>query len=82
IRKAFEVEIGVRVLFEQPTIAELATAVEKALAGGQKVRTPALQRRPRSAAPDAEDLLAQLDCLSQGDAQSLLRRVLDGKHTP
>jgi acyl carrier protein len=79
IRKAFEVEIPVRVVFEQPTIAEIATEVEKALASGQKVRTPVLQRRQRPAVASQEALLAQLDTLSATEVQALLQRVLNNK---
>jgi acyl carrier protein len=79
IRKAFEVEIPVRVVFEQPTIAEIAADVEKALASGQKVRTPVLQRRPRPAVASQEALLAHLDTLSAAEVQALLQRVLSNK---
>ena len=82
IRRMFEVELAVRTVFEEPTLAGLAAAVEKADAQGLKARTPILQRRARSeaiAAPSREALLAQLDQLSADDVQTLLKRVLDGK---
>ena len=82
IRRMFEVELAVRTVFEEPTLAGLAAAVEKADAQGLKARTPILQRRSRSegmAAPGREALLAQLDQLSADDVQTLLKRVLDGK---
>jgi amino acid adenylation domain-containing protein len=82
IRREFDVELGVRTMFEEPTIAELAIEVEKAEAQGLKARTPILQRRARpegAAAPSREALLAQLDQLSADDVQTLLKRVLDGK---
>jgi amino acid adenylation domain-containing protein len=82
IRRLFEVELPVRTVFEEPTLAGLAAAVEKAEAQGLKARTPILQRRSRSeaiAAPSREALLAQLDQLSADDVQTLLKRVLDGK---
>jgi amino acid adenylation domain-containing protein len=82
IRRMFEVELPVRTVFEEPTLAGLAAAVEKAEAQGLKARTPILQRRARSeaiAAPSREALLAQLDQLSADDVQTLLKRVLDGK---
>src|SRR5258708_15278085 len=47
IRRMFDVELGVRTMFEEPTIAGLATEVEKARALGMKARTPLLQRRAR-----------------------------------
>jgi acyl carrier protein len=82
IRRMFEVELPVRTVFEEPTLAGLAAAVEKAEAQGLKARTPILQRRARPetiAAPSREALLAQLDQLSADDVQTLLKRVLDGK---
>jgi len=43
---------------------------------------PTLERRPRAeAAANREALLAQLDTLSAEDVQSLLKRVLDAKHS-
>jgi amino acid adenylation domain-containing protein len=82
IRSQFEVELPVRSLFEEPTLAALATAVEKAQAQGLKARTPILQRRSRptaTPAPSPEALLAELDNLSATELQSLLQRVLQGK---
>jgi amino acid adenylation domain-containing protein len=84
IRRLFEVELPVRTVFEEPTLAGLAASVEKAEAQGLKARTPILQRRPRPetiAAPSREALLAQLDQLSADDVQTLLKRVLDGKES-
>jgi amino acid adenylation domain-containing protein len=83
IRSLFEVELPVRSLFEEPTLAALAAAVEKAQALGLKARTPVLQRRPRpqTESPSPEALLAQLDNLSPDELQSLLQRVLQGKPT-
>ena len=81
IRREFDVELGVRMMFEEPTIAGLANEVEKARAMGMKAQTPALERRPRAAVGNAsrEALLAQLDTLSADDVQTLLKRVLDAK---
>ena len=80
IRREFDVELGVRTMFEEPTIAGLASEVERARAMGIKVQTPALERRPRAAASTSrETLLAQLDTLSADDVQTLLKRVLDAK---
>jgi long-subunit acyl-CoA synthetase (AMP-forming) len=82
IRREFDVELGVRTMFEEPTIAELAIEVEKARAMGMKAQTPVLERRAPRAAESAtrEALLAQLDRLSADDVQTLLKRVLDAKH--
>jgi acyl carrier protein len=80
IRREFDVELGVRTMFEEPTIAGLAGEVEKARALGMKARTPVLQRRVREVgSPSRETLLAQLDTLSADDVQTLLKRVLDAK---
>jgi acyl carrier protein len=81
IRREFDVELGVRTMFEEPTIAGLGIEVEKARALGMKSRTPALERRPRPAPANAsrEALLAQLDTLSADDVQTLLKDVIDAK---
>jgi hypothetical protein len=80
IRREFDVELGVRTMFEEPTIAGLAGEVEKARALGMKARTPVLQPRVREAgSPSRETLLAQLDTLSADDVQNLLKRVLDAR---
>jgi amino acid adenylation domain-containing protein len=80
IRREFDVELGVRTMFEEPTIAGLGIEVEKARATGIKSQTPALERRPRPAANvSREALLAQLDTLSADDVETLLKDVLDAK---
>jgi amino acid adenylation domain-containing protein len=81
IRREFDVELGVRTMFEEPTIAGLGIEVEKARATGIKSQTPVLERRPRPAAANVsrEALLAHLDTLSADDVQTLLKRVLDAK---
>jgi len=82
IRRALEVELPVRSVFEAPTIAGLALEVDKARALGLKPRTPIIQLRPRGpAGVSREALLAQLDNLSSAELQGLLQRVLDGKST-
>ena len=81
IRRMFEVELAVRTMFEEPTIAGLGKEIEKAQALGLKAKMPVLERRPRGEAGSREALLAQLDTLSADDVQSLLKRVLDAKLT-
>ena len=69
-------------MFEEPTIAELASEVEKARATGMKAQTPVLERRTRPRAAEGasrEALLAQLNTLSADDVQTLLKHVLDAK---
>jgi amino acid adenylation domain-containing protein len=82
IRHIFEIELPVRSVFEKPTIADLADELQKAQALGLKARMPILQRsaRPADTGPSREALLAQLDNLSAAELQSLLKRVLEGKH--
>jgi len=77
----FDVELAVRTMFEEPTIAGLAKEVEKAEALGIKAKMPVLERRarPEVAAASREALLKQLDTLSAEDVQSLLKRVLHAK---
>jgi len=82
IRREYDLELGVRTMFEEPTIAGLAIEVEKARATGIKARTPVLERRARppvAGRATREALLAQLDTLSPDDVQTLLKRVLDAK---
>jgi acyl carrier protein len=82
IRREFDVELGVRTMFEEPTIAELASEVEKARAMGMKAQTPILERRARPRMAESarrEALLAQLNTLSADDVQTLLKHVLDAK---
>jgi acyl carrier protein len=84
IRREFEVELPVRRVFEEPTIAGLARAVEEAEAQGMKARGPIVPSRTRNEAGSTtsrEALLAQLDQLSPDDLQNLLKKVLDGKQT-
>jgi amino acid adenylation domain-containing protein len=80
IRRAMEVDLPVRSVFETPTIAGLAQEVEKARALGLKARSPVLRRRQRTPAdPNREELLEKLGTLSPAELQSVLQRVLGGK---
>jgi acyl carrier protein len=84
IRRAFDLELPVRSMFEEPTISGLAVELQKAQALGFKARAQIAQLRAASAAANSnrEALLAQLDNLSAAELQSLLKRVRDDKHSP
>ena len=83
IRRIFELELPVRSVFDEPTIEGLADELQKAQALGLKARVPIVQRRDSSAVAGAsrEALLSQLSTLSADDAQNLIRRALNSKHS-
>jgi len=54
VRDAFQTEVAVRTLFESPTIASLAEAIEKQLSGGRKLRAVLLLRAGACRARAAE----------------------------
>jgi amino acid adenylation domain-containing protein len=83
IRRIFELELPVRSVFDEPTIEGLADELQKAQALGLKARVPIVQRRDGSAVTSAsrEALLSQLSTLSADDAQNLIRRALNSKHS-
>ena len=56
LRKEFLVEVSIRVLFDEPTIAALARAV----ASGAPVRIPAITPRPEAARSDLADELSRM----------------------
>jgi acyl transferase domain-containing protein len=68
VRTTLQVDVPVRVLFEGPTIADLAMAVESSAAGAGPME--AIQRADRG--DDAADLLARLDELSEEEMEALL----------
>jgi acyl carrier protein len=47
VRDAFQTEVAVRTLFESPTIASLAEAVEKQLSGGRKLNELPIEKARR-----------------------------------
>jgi len=71
VREEFEVELPLRDFFETPTVAGLAAAIEQAREtqpDWQPTRIEALPRGEQS----LDELLAELDQLSDEDAQSIL----------
>ena len=81
IRRAFEVELPVRSVFEAPTIAALALEVQKAQALGLKTRTK-FPQRPNHASPAVslqEELATQVDKMPAQDVRDLLKDLLEGK---
>ncbi len=82
IRRALEVELPVRSVFEAPTIAGLAMEVDKARALGLKPRTPIAQLRPRLQAirhSTDDELVIQLEKLTPEEITRLFKAMLDEK---
>ncbi len=83
IRHHFNLELPVRSIFDEPTVAGSAVELQKAQALGSKAHARIAQLRPGSApSPSREALLAQLGNLSASELQRLLQRVRDEKHSP
>jgi acyl carrier protein len=68
LSQALQVEIPVRLIFEAPTIASLARAVDEA----QLQPAPRMETLLRREPSQAEKLLARLDGLSDGEVEELL----------
>ena len=73
VRKAFDVELPLRCLFEFPTISELATVLEEYRKTDQEHGAEIITRAVDS---EAEELLARIDELSDEDVDVLLNDVL------
>lgn len=77
IRRAFQVEVSIRSLFDGPSIDELGRAVEEAKMSGAVPLVPPIVPRPRPAT--GVDLLsAELSKLSPEQIEILLRQVRRG----
>jgi amino acid adenylation domain-containing protein len=73
VRRAFQVELRLRALFQEPTVAGLCPIIEQALQRNEGLRIPAPTRR----APPSkrEQLLARLDRLTDEQVQALTRTI-------
>jgi acyl carrier protein len=76
LREALQVEVPLRSLFEQPTVAGLALAVTQRQGELKDNDINPIKRTNRG---NAEQLLARLDQLSDEEVNSLLSNVLSGK---
>jgi aryl carrier-like protein len=74
VRRAFQVEVSIRSLFDGPTIEALGLAVEAAKASGAAPRLPPIVPRPRSQA-GIDVLGAELRKLSPDQIERLLQQV-------
>jgi amino acid adenylation domain-containing protein len=74
LRRSFQVDIPLRALFEEPTVAGLAVAVEKAKASGAVIRTPLIV--PPRTNPVRNKLAARLKDLSDEEVDALLQSLM------
>ncbi|MCA1614247.1 MAG: phosphopantetheine-binding protein, partial [Acidobacteria bacterium] len=72
VRKAFQVDIPLRQVFETPTVAHFAELVEHTRAARHDDQAATIQARPRRR-KSAGELVARLDQLSPEEVQELLR---------
>ena len=73
VRNAFKVELPLRKLFESPTVAELASVILEFHTPPKKGASNAITRDPHG---EAEELLTQIDKLSDEEVDSQLRQAL------
>jgi acyl-coenzyme A synthetase/AMP-(fatty) acid ligase/acyl carrier protein len=83
VRKEFGVEVAMRSLFEEPTIAGFSRAIEKARVSGAVARVPQITRRvERKTKTEKEELLARLGEMSEEDIEALLQSALEKRTRP
>ena len=77
VRRELEVEIPIRMMFEDPTIKGLAKEVEEANAKGIKAIAPisSLSRRPNN----HDELSLQVEKMSREELEEMLRKLLKEK---
>jgi len=75
VRKVFQVELPLRRLFEEPTVAGLSLHIEKAEKLGAKLAAPVLMKR--SYLSRRAQLLAKLERLSDEEIEALLGEAPD-----
>jgi acyl transferase domain-containing protein/acyl carrier protein len=73
LRKEFQVELSVRHIFERPTVAEQALVIQQSQGQAENKNINAI---PRSDPGNAQEILANLDQLSDEEVNSLLSGIL------
>jgi hypothetical protein len=77
IRRTFEIDLPVRRLFEEPTIAGLMVEIERARANGIGIQPRSIPRRSRMSASDA--LAAELEKLSPDQISALIEKLRENR---